>query len=305
MVQRLVVSMVLSYLGLVSPAVAGAAALYESQQSSLIYAHDREDEGAKGALHRFRLRTEEGVLSIVTFQSEAEYRVTSELVGSAEQATITITKPSGAAEAEIELDWPGLRTGARFEAYGDAGRFEWVHGWTPECDRLVRGRLATVARDVLAQVESDLALASSPPEHLEVLYGALHVAVYIPAQVAGCEWINAPQAGGCYYDHIGYADCLACCDGQGGVSHMACTGIFLKFCRSPLCVLGGKYACGSAISFGKNLCRNHNCTGKPGDPACDHDASCEGSCIHFCGPGWSSACGSCEGEDATHQACCK
>ena len=278
---------------------------YESPHTELSYRYALQEEGSNAELWTYRLPTEFGRFQLTIQSEEDRYTVTSDLEGAPSREVVTLAAPSGAGVGEIELAWPDLRIQARYVQHDGPDDLERVAGWTPDCESLANGKLAMTKRELLERVGEDYVRYIEPPRHLEQLVAALHSARFLPLLAGECEDSRAPAAGGCYYDNSGYIECISCCEIHAGISTSICTIALTRICRSGWCIgLSGR-VCGGVVNLASNICSVHSCRGKPGDPGCDQSQPCEGQCLNFCGPGWSSGCGHCDDGGPYQQACCQ
>jgi len=271
----------------------------------LNYRYVLEDDDSKAELWIYRFLTPSGRLQLTIVSTAERMTVTSDLSGAPSREVVAMAEPAGLGEGDVELSWPDLKMRARYVKHEGTNDLERAEGWMPDCESIVGGTLALTKRDLLEQVRTDFLLYVEPPQHLEMLMAALYAARYLPIMAGECEDSAEPMGGSCYYDNLGYFDCTTCCESYRGVTMSVCGGVLGRFCRGPWCLKVGLGVCGGALTLGSNICSVHNCRGKPGDPNCDEDQVCEGHCMNFCGPGWSSGCGQCDSQAPNHQACCR
>jgi len=288
-----------------SSLAASPTVLYESPHTDLSYRYVLQEEGSKAELWLYRFRTESGGLELTVRVGHDRYTVTSDLTGEKSREVVSMAAPTGAGVGEIELSWPDLRLQSRYVKHEGSDDLERLEGGTPDCESLVDGTLAVTQQDLLERVSDDYVRYVEPPRHLEELARALYAARYLPLLAAECEVSQEPAGGACYYDTVGYIDCIACCERYSGLATSVCGSVLWKLCFTPWCRGLGAGLCRGAVTFGSEICAGHSCRGKPGNPACDENQVCEGHCMNFCGPGWSSGCGQCDGEAPNHQECCR
>ena len=305
MVRRFVCLVLVLWVSMATSLAASPTLTYESPHTELSYRYVMQEEGSRAELWIYRFRTESGGLQMTVRVKHDRYTVTSDLKGEKSSEVVSMAAPTGAGMGEIELSWPDLRLQARYVKHEGSDELEHLQGGTPDCESLVAGKLAMTQQALLARVRNDYVRYVEPPRHLEELARALYVARYLPLLAAECEVSQEPAGGACYYDNPGYVDCLACCESDSGIANAVCGSLLWKLCFAPWCRGLGAGLCHGAVVFGSGICAGHNCRGKPGDPHCDQNQVCEGRCMNFCGPGWSSGCGSCAGEDSYHQECCR
>jgi len=206
-------------------------------------------------------------------------------------ATLTLSPANRLSVHEIVLELSDAGE-IRFE-YDDARQSMGPPSSTPpSCSALARSAVHEKLQQTFVTLNHDVdGHHPDVPPHLVEIAAAIGLTRGMPGLIAKCHDLQDPLAGGCYYDHVDFGSCTGCCQNAGSLGGLCTT---LITCPSMSCRAARGVLCGGLRHLAIGGCIVHNCAGKPGDPSCTAPRPpCPGTCMAFCGPGHSSACGAC------------
>jgi hypothetical protein len=302
--QRAATVLVLVGIATATPGAEAPPGRYNSPHNELSYRYSVVS-GQDGSEHwQFAIASKSGDLSLSVSSDPLGIEITSDLVHGTFREALTYTVPVGAGVGELAIAWPNDRVSVRFADHGEAGKLAHVDGPLPDCERLGEGELQRTRQSLLKLARADYFTQAEAPRHLKMLVAGLEWATWAPSLAGDCEMAPRPAGGNCYASHGGFNECLQCCELEAGIEAFVCHAASLTMCTTAVCRRFADMLCGGMAVFSASVCTTHNCRGKIGDPGCNQNQPCEGTCMYFCGPGRDSACGTCAGQDVFHQECC-
>jgi len=274
--------------------VAGEATplTYDGGQPGASYHYSTATGEANGDLRGFEMETDHGTLAGRIDEIGGYGRITLTHRESGSMAVATFSRPVAGNVHDVHLAFPDLSEDFYFRAQSDGSAARLVADSSPDCELLAASPLVNSIRDAREALDRAVASIAQPPAHLAGIAGA----VLLPEgllRLGGCVDGRRSDAGACYYDTGSYGACAACCNDESSAVGVVC-GAATIACGTPTCKKLVGMGCSVAVALANGVCSSHNCNGKPGNPGCrSPKPACPGSCMQFCGPGWSSTCGEC------------
>jgi hypothetical protein len=265
---------------------------YEGRSVGASYHYRTASGEADGDLRGFEMETAHGVLAGRIEEVGGYGRITLTHGESGSMAVATFSPPAADGVQDVHMALPDLNDDFYFKVRTDGAEARLVAHSSPDCEAIAAAPLIRAMRDARDGLDRETASIARPPAHLAGVAGAVRISEGL-LQLGGCVDRRRADAGACYYDTRTYGACATCCDDESNAVGVVCSGAAFA-CGGPACEMLVGLGCNVAVSLADSVCTAHNCGGKPGNPGCRNPKPpCPGSCMQFCGPGWSSTCGEC------------